>query len=62
MLLSTNQIGDDERDYVRARSDFESAVLVLKTIEIGCGDVDAQLSTEYAGSDGVLRVSVRDGA
>jgi len=47
-------------EYVQVRSDFESAVVVLKTVETGCGDVEGQLSTRYSGSDGVLRISMRD--
>lgn len=38
---------------------FESAVVVLKTVETSCGDVEGQSSTRYPGSDGVLRVSLR---
>ncbi|KAI5272056.1 hypothetical protein E4T47_04613 [Aureobasidium subglaciale] len=60
LLLSRNELSDDPRDYIQVRSDFESAIVVLRTIEIGCGDADTQLSTEYPGSDGVLRISVRD--
>lgn len=43
----------------RCDRDFESAVVVLKTVETGCGDVEGQLSTRYSGSDGVLRISMR---
>ena len=62
LLLSRNSLSDDPRDYVQVRSDFESAVVALKTIETGCGDADTQLDTNYPGSDGVLRISVRDRA
>lgn len=60
LLLSKDTLSDDPRDYVKVRSDFESAVVVLKTIETACGDADMQLDTQYPGSDGVLRISVRD--
>lgn len=60
LLLSKDTLSDDPRDYVQVRSDFESAVVVGKTIETGCGDADTQLNTQYPGSDGVLRMSVRD--
>jgi hypothetical protein len=38
LLLSRNQ--ENPRDYIQPRPDFESTIVVLKTIEIGCGDVD----------------------
>ncbi|KEQ91839.1 hypothetical protein AUEXF2481DRAFT_454699 [Aureobasidium subglaciale EXF-2481] len=60
LLLSRNELSDDPLAYIQVRSDFESAIVVLGTIEIGCGGADVQLSTEYPGSDGVLRVSMRD--
>ena len=59
ILLSRNTLSDDGRDYVQVRADFESAVIVLKTIETGCGDGDSQLDMNYAGFDGVLRISVQ---
>lgn len=62
LLLSKDPLSDDTRSYVQVRSDFESAVVVLKTIETGCGDADTQLDTHYPGSDGILRISVRDRA
>lgn len=60
LLLSKDPLIDDPQSYIQKRSDFESAVVVLKTIETGCGDADSQLDTQYPGSDGVLRISVRD--
>lgn len=60
LLLSKDSLIDDPQSYIQERSDFESAVVVLKTIETGCGDADSQLDTQYPGSDGVLRISVRD--
>lgn len=60
LLLSRDPLSDDPQGYVQVRSDLESAVVVLKTIETGCGDADTQLDTKYKGSDGVLRISVRD--
>ncbi|THV97065.1 hypothetical protein D6D26_06845, partial [Aureobasidium pullulans] len=39
----------------------EEAIEYVQTVETGCGDVEGQLSTRYSGSDGVLRISVRDG-
>ena len=60
LLLSRNELIDDAHDFMQTRSDFESAVVTLKTIETGCGDADGQLSTIYPGSDGVLRIAVRD--
>ena len=59
IVLSQNVLSDDARDYVQVRADFESAVIVLKTIETGCGGADSQLDTNYAGFDGVLRISVQ---
>ena len=60
LLLSKNEVNEETMEYVQVRSDFESAVVVLKTVETGCGDAEGQLSTRYSGSDGVLRISVRD--
>jgi len=60
LLLSWNELSDDAHDFVQTRSDFQSAIVTLKTIETGCGDADGQLSTNYPGSDEVLRISVRD--
>lgn len=60
LILSKDPFSNDPRTYVQVRSDFESAVVALKTIETGCGDADTQLDTNYEGSDGVLRISVRD--
>ncbi|KAH0445800.1 hypothetical protein KCU90_g144, partial [Aureobasidium melanogenum] len=60
LLLWKDPLSDDPWSYVQVRSDFESAIVVLKTIETGCGDTDTQLDTKYEGSDGVLRISVRD--
>lgn len=60
LLVSKDPLSDDMRSYVQVRSDFESAVVALKTIETGCGDADTQLDTQYPDSDGVLRISVRD--
>jgi hypothetical protein len=59
LLLSRNVFGEHAYDFVQTRADFESAVVALKTVEIGCGDADSQLSTEYPGSDGVLRISMQ---
>ena len=59
LLLSRIVSSGDARDFVQTRSDFESSVVVLKTIEAGCGGT-AQLDTDYIGCDGVLRISVRD--
>ena len=60
LLLSKNEVNEETMEYVQVRSDFESAVVVLKTVETGCGDAEGQLSTRYSGSDGVFRISVRD--
>lgn len=60
LLLSKDPFSNDPQAYVKVRSDFESAVVCLATIEIGCGDADTQLDTNYEGSDGVSRISVRD--
>ncbi|CAD0087201.1 unnamed protein product [Aureobasidium mustum] len=60
LLLSKDPFSDDPREYMQIRSDFESAIVALKTIETGCGGADTQLDTQYPGSDGVLRISVRD--
>lgn len=60
LLLSKDALSDDSQSYVQVRSDFESAVVALRSIETGCGDADSQLDTQYPGSDGVLRISVRD--
>ncbi|KEQ60398.1 uncharacterized protein M437DRAFT_77470 [Aureobasidium melanogenum CBS 110374] len=60
VLLSKNTLTDDPQSYIQVCSDFESSLVVLKTIETGCGDADSQLDTQYPGSDGVLRISVRD--
>lgn len=60
LLLSQNELSDDAHDFMKVRSDFESAVIALKTIETGCGVADSQLWTGYPGSDGVLRISVQD--
>jgi hypothetical protein len=49
---------DDPKAYVRVRSDFESAILSLMTIETGCGDTD-RLGVDYKGGDGVLRISAK---
>ena len=59
LLLSHDQLSDDPRNYVKARSDFESSIISLKTIETGCGGTD-HLDTDYQGSDGILRISIRD--
>jgi hypothetical protein len=59
LLLSRNVPGQDAHDFVQMRADFESAVVMLKTIENRCGDADSQLSTDHAGSDGVLRILVQ---
>jgi len=60
LVLSQNQLNDnDPRDYVQVRSDFESSIVSLMTIETGCGGTD-QLDTDYEGSDGILRISARD--
>ena len=59
IVLSHNQLSDDPWDFVKTRSDFESSIISLKTIETGCGGTD-QLDTDYEGSDGILRISVRD--
>lgn len=60
LSLLKNEANEEAIEYVQVRSDFESAVVVLKTVETGCGDVGGQLSTRYSGSDGVLRISMRD--
>lgn len=60
LLLSRNELSNDAHSFMQARSDFESAVVTLKTIETGCGGADSQLITDYPGSDGVLRISARD--
>lgn len=60
LLLSKNEANEEAMEYVQVRSDFESAVVVFKTVETGCGDVEGQLRTRYSGSDGVLRISVLD--
>lgn len=58
LLLSRNELNDnDPRDYVRVRSDLESSIVSLMTIETGCGGTD-MLDTNHEGSDGVLRISV----
>jgi hypothetical protein len=59
LLLSRNVLSEDARDFVQRRADFESSVVILKTIETGCGGTE-QLDTNYIGYDGVLRISVRD--
>jgi len=59
LLISHDELSDNSRDYVQARSDFESSIISLKTIETGCGGTD-HLDTDYQGSDGILRISVRD--
>jgi hypothetical protein len=58
LVLSRNVYGEDAHDFVQTRADFESAVITLRTIEIGCGYADSQLSTDYPGYDGVLRISM----
>lgn len=55
-------LSKDPYDYVQVRSVFESAVVVLRSIEIGCAGANTQFDTKYSGSDGVMRVSVRDRA
>lgn len=60
LSLLKNEANEEAIEYVQVRSDFESAVVVLKTVETGCGDVGGQSSTRYSGSDGVLRISMRD--
>jgi hypothetical protein len=59
LLLSRNVSGEHAHDFVQTRADFESAVITLRTIEIGCGYADSQLSTDYPGYDGVLRISMQ---
>ncbi|THW38775.1 hypothetical protein D6D22_06618 [Aureobasidium pullulans] len=59
LLLSKNEMNEEATEYLQVRLDFASAVVVLKTVETGCGDVGGQLSTRYPGSDGVLSVSLR---
>ncbi|GAB7344757.1 hypothetical protein MBLNU457_3227t2 [Dothideomycetes sp. NU457] len=60
LVLSQNELNDnDPRDYIQVRSDFESSITSLMTIEMACGGSD-MLDTYYEGSDGVLRISVRD--
>lgn len=60
LLLSFNELDKDPHNYMQVQVDFESAIVVLKTIEIGLGNANSRLSMEYKGSDGVLRISVRD--
>jgi len=60
LLLMLNRLTGGLHDFVHIRADFDSANVVLKTIESGCGDADSQLSTGYAASDGVLRILVHD--
>lgn len=52
-------IPGEHHRYRIVRSDFESAIIPLITIETGCGG-DDQLDTDYEGFDGVFRISVRD--
>lgn len=60
LLLSRKELSYDAHDFVQTRSDFESAVVTLNTIETGCGGADSQLSTDYPLSDRALRISARD--
>ena len=62
LLLSRNPLSDDPYDYLQVRSDFGSAVVVLRSIEVGCAGADTQFSTNYSGFDGILRISVREHA
>jgi hypothetical protein len=39
------------------RSDLESDVVVLKSTEIDCGEVDTQLDKEYSSHDGITGIS-----
>lgn len=48
-------------DRLLVRSDFESSIVSLMTIEMGCGD-ESHVSIDYEGSDGILRYKVRDAA
>lgn len=60
-LTKHNELKDSATpdDYLLVRSDFESAIVTLKTIETACGGVE-QIDTNYRGFDGVLRISIRD--
>jgi hypothetical protein len=52
---------DDPKAYMRVRSDFESSIVSLMTIQTGCGGTD-HLDVDYEGNDGILRISVKDEA
>lgn len=63
-LVSLQDLPDDELPsgfgkWRIVRSDFESSIISLMVKETGVGG-DDHLDTEYEGSDGVLRISVRD--
>lgn len=52
---------EEHDDYLLTRSDFESSIVSLSAIEMGCGGRD-MVDTDYEGSDGVLRIKVRNAA
>lgn len=63
-LISLQDLPDDELPsglgkWKIVRSDFESSIISLMVKETGVGG-DDHLDTDYEGSDGVLRISVRD--
>lgn len=62
LVIASDELSDNyPHDYLQVRSDFESSITSLMTIEMACGGTQDHLDTNYDGSDGILRISVRDG-
>ena len=61
LLITRKEFPEETEERLFVRSDFESSVVSLMTIEMGSGGAD-HLDTDYEGSDGVLRMAVRNRA